>query len=180
MKTDYNAKALQFLADTKTTLKIEKAEKQKSPLWCKKGERHGINYICTLKNSKHKYTFDFWDSIHNAEIIEAIQNYCPIESQKYAKDFQFEKILKAENINTGFSIISRRKELVKQYEPKEYDILACLDPLYESNFEDFCFSFGYDIDSITAKETFDACMSQDHNLRRLFTDTELERLTEIN
>ena len=63
--------------------------------------------------------------------------------------------------------------------PSDYDILACLDPLHDNNFEDFCSSFGYDADSITAKGIYEKCLEQDSNLRKLFDRAELEQLQEI-
>jgi hypothetical protein len=63
--------------------------------------------------------------------------------------------------------------------PKAYDILACLSPLHEDNFKDFCRSFGYDTDSITGEKTYKACIEQDKNIKKLFTSEELELLTEI-
>lgn len=131
---NYNKQADQFLADTGTTLTIIEAVPQKTPLWAKKGEKHGTHYSVTLENKNHRYTFDFWDSIANKE---------------------------------------------KNIKPEAYEILACLSPLYEDSFEEFCDSFGYDIDSITAEKTYKACVDQDRNLRKLFTHAEIEKLTEI-
>ena len=63
--------------------------------------------------------------------------------------------------------------------PSEYDILACLIPTYENTFEDFCLAVGYDTDSTTALKTFEACKKQTTELKKLFTEEELQLLTEI-
>ena len=77
MKKDYNENAKAFLLKTGTTFTLVKAVPQHAPLWHEKGDKHGIEYAVTLKhgieyavtlkNSKHEYTFPFWDSIANSE-----------------------------------------------------------------------------------------------------------------
>lgn len=179
---DYKKQAIDFLKKTNTTLKIEKATPQKAPLWEKKGDKHGINYTCTLENKNHKYTFDFWDSIRDREIIEAIQNL-KTRSQEDTESIQAERILlkegfKHEEINK-IRFQEKKDRNITEYEPKEYDIIACLNQLYEDNFEDFCASYGYDTDSIQALKTFEAVKEEDRNLRKLFDRSELEALSEI-
>ena len=63
--------------------------------------------------------------------------------------------------------------------PLAYDVLACLDPLFEDNFEDFCDSYGYDSDSIRALKIFEACQEQERGLKRIFTEEQLQKLSDI-
>lgn len=63
--------------------------------------------------------------------------------------------------------------------PTNYDVLACLCPLYEKNFEDFCSAFGYDEDSIKALKTFESCKEQDKELKKLFSRGQLKLLENI-
>lgn len=67
--------------------------------------------------------------------------------------------------------------------PTKYDVLACLDTYdYINGIEDFANEFGYDLCE-NYKETekiYKACMKQSEKLHGLFTDEELEMLTEIN
>lgn len=180
MNTNYLEEAKKFLADTGTTFSIEMAVPQKAPLWSKAGEKHGINYAVTLDNKNTKYTFDFWDSIKNSEIIEAIDN---IKGASWDSErVQAERVLEREGIKwRAFQYSKDKKEAEKKkYIPNEYDILACLSPLYEDTLEDFASSFGYDSDSITALKTFEACKEQDRNLRKLWDRSQIERLEEIN
>lgn len=44
------------------------------------------------------------------------------------------------------------------------------------NFEDFCFEFGYNSDSIKALKVYNACKKQADKLSRLFTNAEVEQL----
>lgn len=194
----YNEQAKQFLKDTNTTLEIVKAPEQKSPIWAKDG-KHGINYIVTLSNKNHTYTFDFWGSIADKEKLELAKEarqrgiYSPewfeikywcnkqasatvptiIKNNSIAKDSHKEAV----SLMVLKNIIETVEILIK---PTEYDILACLSPLYEDTLEDFCSSFGYDPDSRTAEKIFNNCIEQDRKLRKLFTHEQLEKLVEIN
>ena len=67
--------------------------------------------------------------------------------------------------------------------PTKYDVLACLDTYdYINGIEDFALEFGYNLYD-NYKETekiYKACMKQSEKLHGLFTDEELEMLSEIN
>jgi len=65
-------------------------------------------------------------------------------------------------------------------EPNEYDILACLNVDYIETFDDFCACYGYDTDSISAKEIYKAIQKEQAALLQLFNDDEIEKLNEIN
>lgn len=140
---DYEKQAKDFLAKYNLILDIKTATPQKSPLWAKDEENHGINYWITLKENKtggKSYSFDFWDSIANKE-----------------------------NNWRGFA----------KY-PTRYDILACLNTFDDGlSFDDFCYSYGYDNDSITAEKTFKAVKIQIEGLKSLLNEKALSDLNEI-
>lgn len=183
--TDYNKQATDFLASTNTTLKVVESIPQKATSWSKddKDAHKHINYTITLKNKNHSYTFDFWGSIHDYEIVEAIRNCHPLSFQQTQEDYKIEDILKREKLWPRTRILKKEEiEILikKEYLPNAYDILACLFPVYEDTFEDFCNSFGYDADSRTAEDTYKRCIEQDRQLCKLFSHEELEQLAEIN
>ena len=62
--TNYQEQALQFLKDTKTSLKINFYKKD---VYFKDDYKKRNIYKCTLKNAKGSYTFTFGDSIHNTQ-----------------------------------------------------------------------------------------------------------------
>jgi hypothetical protein len=64
--------------------------------------------------------------------------------------------------------------------PSAYDILTCMHPMDENNFEDWCASYGYDEDSRMSEKTYNLCVEQDRHMRRIFTHEELEALNEIS
>lgn len=182
-QNEYTEKALDFLERTNTTLEVSVAVPQTSPLWTKKGEKHGIKYSVTLKNKNHTYVFDFWGSIRDAELVQFAQECVKRGNTNNPQGDKVLQFLKENNIPIGLlrlapqRLVDTVKELVKPY---EYDVLACLDILHEDSFEDFCAGFGYDNDSILAQKTFDAVREQDRNLRKLFDREELELLADIN
>lgn len=63
--------------------------------------------------------------------------------------------------------------------PTLYDVLACLQKYDVGSFEDFCSDFGYDIDSRKSKKTYKAVVKEYESMCTLFSDEELEVLSEI-
>lgn len=63
-ESEYQMQAVKFLLDTETTCDVVKLGLS-STSWNKKAMVN--KYAVTLKNSKHSYTFDFFDSINNTE-----------------------------------------------------------------------------------------------------------------
>jgi hypothetical protein len=73
------------------------------------------------------------------------------------------------------------QSLMKQSEePTMYDVLACLQKYDVGSFEDFCYGFGYNEDSKHAERTYKAVCKEYAAVRRLFTQEQIEELTEIN
>ena len=64
--------------------------------------------------------------------------------------------------------------------PTNYDILASIDVCWCDCLSGFCIEYGYDPDSVKARETWLAVQDETHALRRMFTESELELLQEIN
>ena len=181
MKTDYTKQGEDFLRDTNTTLRVVECVPQKRPLWAK-GDKHGINYSVTLKNERGVYVFDFWGSIAEKEILEAVRNFQVFEGMKTSRDFHNDEIIKRAGISLSGLRYSKtgRAEVLELRKPKAYDILACLDTYASNDFADFCANYGYNEDSRIAEKTFHAVQEQQNNLRKLFTHEELARLNEIN
>lgn len=66
--------------------------------------------------------------------------------------------------------------------PTSANVLHCLlldSQLGEDLFEDFCANLGYSEDSIKALESYRACQKTCTNLRKVFTNTQLQQLSEI-
>jgi len=65
--------------------------------------------------------------------------------------------------------------------PSKKDVLysMVMDDTSGMDFQEFCWSFGYDEDSRTALKTFEACQEQTKNFKRLFNEEEREILREL-
>ena len=57
--------------------------------------------------------------------------------------------------------------------PSNYDVISCLEWYEIYDFEDFCFTFGYDTDSIKALNTYLACQKQQKELFNLVPEEEI-------
>lgn len=149
----YTEQANDFLKATNTSLTITFSHKGKHF----EGDKKDRNiYNVKLSNKKHTYCFTFGDSINNTQKMESAKS---------------------------------QSEALK-YRPTKYDVLACLNVDYSTDFKDFCDNFGYerhDFDNEannflneSAFVTFKAVQKETENLKLLFSEDELEMLSEIN
>lgn len=65
----YYKSAVDFLVETETTCDIENVGTDQ-PSW---GKTRVNKYRVTLKNKRHSYSFDFWDSIANTEAKKSLK-----------------------------------------------------------------------------------------------------------
>ena len=64
-------------------------------------------------------------------------------------------------------------------EPTMYDVLTCLQKYDVGTFDNFCGDFGYDNDSIAAHKVYKAVAREYKNMVRVFGETVLEEMQEI-
>ena len=100
-----------------------------------------------------------WDGPHGIHYSVTLEN----KRGAYTFDF-WDSLQNKENGNT----------------PTEYDVLAAIGYDNSENFADFCDCYGYDTDSIKARDTYVAVKRENEGLRRLFTSAQRARLAEIN
>ena len=65
-------------------------------------------------------------------------------------------------------------------EPSLDEIMECLQKYDVGSFEDFCSDFGYDEDSRTAERIYKAVCKEFENMSRLFSEDELQILSNID
>lgn len=185
MKNNYEKQAIDFLKSTETTLSMEyldynvyfPQDKDKRDIW-----------QVTLNNARWVYKFTFGNSIMESKdfdlsniwdtIAWLIKRYMS-KTDKNLKDLTQQQLDNLMFSSYSLLPVSKLKE-IHWKQPSAYNILASMDLIYSDTFEDFCDDFGYENDSITAKKTYDDCLKQDRNLRKLFDHKELELLSEIN
>lgn len=178
--SEYDQQALDFLTLTGAKVEIKLADNQTCPDWGKcepfgfsqnifsnRGvvtvpHNHGLKYAVTIsREGKKPYTFDFWSSINDTYKSEVAF---------IAEDPNMRKV----------DMVRVKKSAIK---PSEYGILACLSSnvgAHDWTFQEFCDSFGYDSDSRRAEKVYNAVCDQSRALARLFSEEELDKLSEIN
>lgn len=72
------------------------------------------------------------------------------------------------------------KQPTKRNIPTTYDLLACITKYDPGTFENFCSEFDYDTDSRKAEKTYFAVQKEWEQVRRFFTQAQLEAIQDIN
>jgi hypothetical protein len=157
---EYDRDALIFLMETNTELVVNFSHT--GPHFESDEEKRDI-YNITLSNNRHAYTFTYGDSIHNTDA--RLGKWSPMYPGRVTLDARDKAVKKAKQ--------EHRK-------PGAYDILACLTEYDIGSFDNFCDEFGYNNDSISARKTYFAVQKEFDNVSRLFTEEQLEKLSEIN
>lgn len=138
LESEYQKQAIDFLIESETTCEIV-LKGLSEPSWDEK--REVFKYRVTLRNKRHSWSFDFFDSIHNTE----------------------------KNKRATFNF---------------YSVIACLSYYTPESFDEFCAEFGYEFKNeseyIKVKSIHLACLDQAKNLKKLFTEDQLVKLSEIN
>lgn len=178
---DYKKQGEDFLTATGTTLEVIETVPQIKPHW-DDSDKH-ISYSVTLKNERGSYTFNFWGSIYDFEMVlraKLVEERHDTQSPQY---FSVKEFLKQKGQPIGMTGIDARRLSEKTREavkPNAYDVLASMYLLYSDTFEDFCAEYGYDTDSIKAERTYKEVLQQDRMLRKLFTNDQLDQLSDIS
>lgn len=167
---NYIEQAKNFLKNCNATMDIKLVGCDIPTHW--KGEKEEHNhYRFTIKTPKGSMSDDFWDSIHNTKLRQmTFDEYCCKNYRMHEKD-----MLPTEKVRA----LKMWKERISKTTPTEYDILSCLETYIPYTFEDFCSEFGYDDDSISALKTYLACQKQWSNIRKIFTEEQIEELAKI-
>lgn len=135
------------------------------------GETRDHNhYRFTITTPKGSFSEDFWDSVINTNICNmTFDAYCVLHYGSRPQSLTFSQQANARK--------ALREEKAKAV-PTEYDILACLTAYIPETFEEFCWEYGYDNDSIKAFKAYMACQEEYINLRKVFTTEQLKELKE--
>jgi hypothetical protein len=120
-------------------------------------------YRVTFNRSGKEYSFTFGQSIVASGVWE--QPGGPHKGR-------FNELPEGEYMAYGW-----RK--VKRTAPTAYDVLSIIEARDPGLFEDFCNEYGYDVDSRSAYQTYEAVRDQYLHLRKMFSEEELEEMMEI-
>lgn len=155
---DYEKQGTDFLEKTETKFVAEFVEFGK---YFPSDKENRDIYKITLSRNGREYSFRFGQSI--------------ADSQGYYDRVTKKRITEETAIMYGLGTLHKKKGKI----PTAYAVLSCVEKVDAGTFEDFCFEFGYDTDSITAKNTYEAVRDEHLNLARLFNNAELEQMAEI-
>ena len=178
--SEYLKQAEDFLSKTNSTLEIKFLKTGKH--FQNDKEKRDI-YEFTLTRGKRTYKGTFGNSFSDSGIK---LNGRVVMTTEAAID---KKLLNANNtfslfsltrfgFELGYTVLNRELELPKM--PNAYHILSCLTKYDVGSFEDFCSEFGYDVDSRSAEKTYKAVVKEYEGLSMLYSDEELEEMSEIS
>ena len=169
MKNEYTAQAEKFLKDAGATMKIEFQGRVINTAWKEKELRN--LYAVSITTPRGSYTFDFLDSLFNTELTQmTVEQYARKHFRMLYEDMTYSEQKKAR------AELARKQ---KEARPTCYDVLACLTKYDPGTFEEFCAEYGYDEDSRTAERVYVAVQKEFANLKRIFTNEQLEAMQKI-
>lgn len=191
---EYDNQAQDFLVKTGTTITKKFVGYKK---YFHNDEEPRNVWSITMKNVEWKYTFEFGDSIFNSakfnisdqlkhtallkKLLEHTnKNNISMLNLKYWDEQEINNIIRTTFLNDyQESNVKAQLKYLQEIEPSDYSILASLDTLASSSFEEFCSEFWYDTDSRSAHDIYIKCIEQDRMLRRMYNKKQLEMLSEI-
>lgn len=138
-------------------------------------ETHGLKLRIALSDSKPAQ----WQPAGHHYRVTLSRSHRPIEQRAvagYPVGVMLDK-----STRLTFDFWGSVNDADKGKDPTPYDVLACVssDIYTPETFEEFCSEFGYDPDSIKAKQTWNRAHRFAQRLRAFFTSAETEQLQEI-
>lgn len=168
---EYVKQAKDFLTSCNATMEIKYVGLEK-PNW---DSQPHCTYDCTIKTPRGEMMVHFYDSLNNTKILtmsveEYVKKYYHLVGL-YSYDSRYKKGVK------------ELKALKEQAIPTEYDILACLTTYDVGSMDNFMADFGYEIkcvqDMTNFINTYNAVVKEYNDVRRCFTEEQIEALAEI-
>ena len=182
---NYDKQAKDFLKETNTTIEVQFL---KYDYHFNDDEEKRDIYTVTIQRNQRKFVSNFGQSIFNSRpLIANTMHAKELSKSKNLRAYNKEggliktknKILSYNSINS-FSLNERDFSVNSNFEPPtEYDILSGLIHYEVGTLQDFCDNFGYDSDSIRASKTYEAVLNEWQNVCMLWSDSEIEKLQEI-
>lgn len=175
---EYQKQANDFLAKFGITFEAIRAVPQTCPEWskCEPYKFHPESfhkpYVTCPHNHGLKYSLQFTRTTTGKTLIFPFWNSI--------NDTYRQAALKA----LQWSASGRMKDEIPRsaVTPTAYDALACISGdahIYSMQFDEYCNEFGYDTNSIKAKDNYDYGCKFSRDITRFFTADELVELQEI-
>lgn len=209
MSTNYTKEAEDFLASASATITATWNPDQPRPIWDDNvGPRPC--YAVTITTPRGTYSFNFWQSLAVGSALAAIEDELtrqyinPLAPSAIMRARLADELTDdpTRDILQGFRYIQEDRQALAAYlravpkddrtpiighirayfAPDAYSVLAALSSSVNApeTFEDFCDAYGFDTDSIRARDMYHAVEREELNLRRIFTSEQLALLQAIN
>jgi len=127
-------------------------------------------YNCTFSKGRKTFSVDFGQSI-----VKSGEWMTKDVNPKFCKTFATKNDAYSYRIATTGGIMKNPK----REQPSAYDVLTCITKYNPGSFDNFCDEYGYNNDSIKAKEVWENVRNEWIDVRDFFTDQELDELQEI-
>jgi hypothetical protein len=176
MKTNYEKQATDFLEKTGCTMEIKFKENRR--YFPDDKEARDV-YDIQITRGNRMWVFEFGNSIADSEFVAVYgRSRYKIPSGIRTRTLDEIKRYVRMNLQSDFGT-SRADKIIMPKPPTSYDVLACLTKYDVGTLEDFCYEFGYDSDSKTADRVYAAVKEEWLNVCRIWNDSEIEELAEI-
>ena len=144
----------------------------------RKNHIHGKQHAITFKRKGKQFQIMYWNSYKDEELLAFLKN------PRLTDALPFSERKSLVNPGATFALLvpkkAREAKALAADKIKAYDVLACLTKHEPGSFKSFCGDFGYDTDSISARDTWQAVCEEWEKVSSFFTREELEELQEIN
>ena len=176
MKTNYEKQATDFLEKTGCKMTITFKENRK--YFPEDKETRDV-YDIKIERGSRVWKFEFGNSIKNSEFVAVYgKTKYPIPASFREKSNSEITLYVKWNLQSDFGTV-KADRIIRPVPPSEYSVLACLTKFDPGSFEDFCSEYGYDSDSKTADRVYAAVKEEWLNVCRMWSDSEIEELCEI-
>lgn len=209
MPTDYTKQAEDFLASAFANITATWNPDPPRPIWDDDVGTRPC-YAVIITTPRGSYSFNFWQSLAVGDALAAIedeltrQGINPLAPSAITRARLANELTNdpTRDILQGFRYITHRRDGLAAYlravpkddrtplighvrayfAPGAYSVLAGLSGSVNvpETFKDFCDTYGFDTDSIRARDTYHAVEREELNLRRIFTSEQLASLQAIN
>ena len=169
--SEYQQQAKNFLASCSATMEIKYVGLEK-PNWANKPH---CTYDCTIKTPRGEMMVHFYDSLENTNLLAmTIDEYLRRNYRLVGLNS-----IDVRHRKAAAELRKKKEEAV----PTEYDILACLTKYDVGSMDDFMQEFGYEIkcteDITNFINTYNAVVKEYNDVRRCFTEEQIEAMSEI-
>jgi hypothetical protein len=141
------------------------------------GKKSDIKQIFKEENEYDKQANKFLKDTNTTFKVKYIKHDKYFPDDKEERDiyrFTLTKDGKSYSGRFGQSIADTGKK------PRPYDVLTSLGAdRFEGTFQDFCDEYGYDCDSMKAHNTYKAVVKENEGLKKLYSEEERDKMSEI-